>query len=178
MTSRMWLIALSLLAQPWAGAAIPDGYVAVAHAERVPPDMLFALACAESGRALPDGRHVPWPWVLNVAGAGQFFETRVAAHRALAEVLRHSSNVDVGLGQINWHWHGKRFTDAWQALDPYVNLRTAARLLREQFDRCGCDDWWSAIERYHAPSETERAQNRRARYRSQVERCWQLQSTL
>lgn len=178
MMARWWLIASFVLAQPWASAAIPSGYVAVARAERVPPDMLFALACAESGRPLPDGRNLPWPWVLNVAGDGQFFATRSAAYRALTAVLTRSTNVDVGLGQINWHWHGQRFADAWQALDPYVNLRTAARLLREQFDRCACNDWWLAVERYHAPSDTENADQRRARYRGKVERCWQSHTAL
>jgi hypothetical protein len=174
MRGGWWLIAGVLAAAlQCAAAATPAAYVAAAHAERVPPDILFALACAESGRPMADGRTLPWPWVLNVGGDGQFFATRAAAHEALVQVLTRSTNVDVGLGQINWYWHRERFADTWQALDPYVNLRTAARLLREQFDRCACDDWWRAVERYHAPSETSNVVERRSRYRANVERCWQ-----
>lgn len=153
-------------------AAVPSGYVAAAQAERVPPDILFAVACAESGRPMPDGRTLPWPWALNIRGKARFFSTQTAAQRALAAALARSTNVDIGLGQINWHWHGKRFTDPRQALDPSVNLRTTGRLLREQFDRCACDDWWLAVERYHAPSDTEGADQRRSRYRGNVLRCW------
>lgn len=153
-------------------AAVPGGYVAVAQAERVPPDILYAIACAESGRPMPDGRIVPWPWALNIGGEGRFFQSRAQAYQALTETLRRSTHVDIGLGQINWYWHRDRFSDAWAALDPYQNLQTAARVLREQFDRCRCNDWWLAVERYHAPGDTEGAFARRSRYRKNVERCW------
>ena len=155
-----------------AGAAVPAGYVTIAQAEQVPAGILYAVACAEAGRQMPDGRLRPWPWSLNVAGESRYFDTRAAAHRALLEVLASSSNVDIGLGQINWYWHQDRFRDPWQALDPYENLRAAARFLRELFDRCQCGDWWIAVEHYHAPSNTSGAEQRRLRYRKAVEQCW------
>ena len=157
-------------------AAVPAGYHAVAQAEGVPADLLYALACAESGRPLPDGAVRPWPWALNVGGESRYFDSRLAAYRDLVLVLKTTRNVDIGLGQINWHWHRERLRDAWQALDPYFNLGVAARFLREQFEHCDCDDWWIAIERYHAPSNSERAGPRRAAYRRRVEQCWRQQS--
>jgi hypothetical protein len=156
-------------------AAIPAGYVDVAASENVPADVLYALACAESGRRMPDGRILPWPWALNVAGESRFHMSRRAAYRDLAQELSTQSNVDVGLGQISWHWHRQRLGSVWQALDPYFNLRTAARLLRAEFDRCRCDDWWVALERYHAPSDSERARQRRASYRERAWQCWSQQ---
>ena len=153
-------------------AAIPAGYAAIARSERVPADILYAVACAESGRSMPNGQLRPWPWSLNVAGESRYFDTRDAAHRALMSVLARSSNVDIGLGQINWYWHSDRFRDPWQALDPYENLKAAARFLRELFIRCECNDWWIAVEHYHAPSETNGVDERRTRYRKAVERCW------
>ena len=169
---RVVATAALALAVNTGAAEVPNGYVALAQAEQVPADILYAVACAEAGRRMPDGRMRPWPWSLNVAGEGRYFDTRIAAYHALTEVLAQSSNVDVGLGQINWHWHRERFRDAWHALDPYENLKAAARLLRELFERCKCDDWWIAVEHYHAPSDTEGAEGRRARYRKAVERCW------
>ncbi len=152
-------------------ADIPSGYLAVARAEQVPADILYAVACAEAGRQMPDGRMRPWPWSLNVAVSRG--TSKPEPRQALTEVLAHSANVDIGLGQINWHWHRARFRDAWHALDPYGNLQAAARLLRELFDRCQCEDWWIAVEHYHAPSDTDGAEQRRSRYRKAVERCWQ-----
>jgi hypothetical protein len=171
-TARWWLAGLLALSYLQARAAIPAGYVTVAQVEKVPADILYAIACAESGRPMPDGRVQPWPWVLNVAGDAEYFASRLEAYRALTDVLSQTASVDVGLGQINWHWHGARFLNAWQALDPYANLHLTARLLREQFERCACQDWWFAVERYHAPSDTEKAPERRAHYRRNVERCY------
>lgn len=153
-------------------AAIPAGYVAVARSESVPADILYAVACAEAGRPMLDGSLRPWPWSLNVAGESCYFETRASAYEALLDVLVRSNNVDIGLGQINWYWHRDRFRDPWQALDPYENLKAAARFLRELFIRCECNDWWVAVEHYHAPSDTNGADERRTRYRKAVERCW------
>ena len=36
-------------------AAIPAGYAVVARSESVPADILYAVACAEAGRPMPDG---------------------------------------------------------------------------------------------------------------------------
>jgi hypothetical protein len=160
------LISVSIAAQ------IPAGYVSVGRREDVPPDILYAVACAESGRRMPDGRIYPWPWVLNVAGESRFFPTRAAAYQNLIAQLSDHANVDIGLGQINWRWHRDRLFTPWSALDPYFNLRTMARLLRHQFDRCACGDWWTAVERYHAPTDSEPAGHRRARYRDRVQQCW------
>jgi hypothetical protein len=154
-------------------AEIPAAYVAIARSAQVPADVLYAIACAESGRAMPDGVMRPWPWALNVDGQSHFYRSRTDAHQGLIDALKTTQRVDIGLGQVNWYWHRDRFRDPWQALDPYFNLRVAANYLREQYTRCGCDDWWRAVERYHAPSDAQRVVQRRSRYRARVEQCWQ-----
>ena len=156
-------------------AGVPSGYVHVARSENVPADILYAVACVESGRRMPGGRILPWPWALNVAGESRFHPSRAAAYRDLMHELSVRSNIDIGLGQINWYWHRHRLVSAWVALDPYFNLKTAAHLLRAQFDRCQCNDWWAAVERYHAPSDSESADRRRARYRERAQGCWSRQ---
>ncbi len=67
----------------------------------VDPRILAGIALNESaykGRA--------WPWTLNVAGRGFFFQTRSdAAYRAIRylNLIGHGrSDFDVGLMQINW----------------------------------------------------------------------------
>jgi hypothetical protein len=117
------------------------------------------------------GKIRPWPWALNVAGEARFYSSRLAAFSDLTSELLTQSNIDIGLGQINWYWHRHRLLSAWLALDPYFNLRTAAQLLRAQFDGCRCNDWWIAVERYHAPSDSASAERRRTEYRERVQRC-------
>lgn len=165
------LIFLTLLGDA-AHSEVPGGYRAVARAEGVPADMLYALACAESGRRLDDGVIRPWPWALNVDGESRFYASRVAAHQDLTRELARRTNIDIGLGQINWRWHQTRLRSPWQALDPYFNLATAAQLLRAEYERCDCKSWWIAVERYHAPGESVAALERRARYRERVEQCY------
>ena len=152
---------------------VPEGYVVVAQAHAVPPELLYALACAESGRRLSNGKIRPWPWALNVAGQSRYYATRVEAHQGLTAALSATSNIDIGLGQINWYWHRARLETPWRALDPYLNLHTVAEIFREQFEACRCDDWWVAVERYHAPSNTPAARERRLHYRESVQQCWQ-----
>lgn len=170
--TRAAVLVLLLLLGRAAHSDVPGGYRAVARAEGVPADILYALACAESGRRLANGLIRPWPWALNLDGESRFYPTRVAAHQDLTRELPRRTNIDIGLGQISWRWHQARLHSPWQALDPYFNLATAARLLREEYDRCECADWWVAVERYHAPADSGAALKRRARYRERVEQCY------
>lgn len=50
------------LAQP-----LPEAYLRTAEHFRVPPELLWAVTQTESGTNL-SGRHLPWPWTLNISG--------------------------------------------------------------------------------------------------------------
>jgi hypothetical protein len=126
----------------------------------VPADLLYAVARTESGRTF-DGEHTPWPWTLNVAGLGSYFNSRAEACRALRVALEQTSLVDVGVAQLNVYWNpglfsaGKRFSDPCVALDPHDNLDAAAAILRSHFDATG--HWLTATGRYHRPAGGEAA---------------------
>lgn len=173
MTTRFigWLLGALVLSTANA-VEVPGAYWSIAEEAAVPPLALYAIACAESGWDAGDASAArrPWPWTLNVAGAGQFFDSRHRAYRALVEVLAETHLVDIGLGQVNWRWHQGRFADPWAALDPYVNLRVAAQILSEQFERAG--DWYQAVARYHAPADTAAARARRRLYLRRVLACF------
>lgn len=155
-----------LLAKPVAGFAqpqqIPPAYRMIATEEAVPPAILYVVSLAESRAKLRSGRSQPWPWTLNIEGKGYRFLTRYEGHQALLRAIANKQTVDVGLGQVNWQWHGSRLGDPWQAFEPYFNLRLAATILREQAAYCA--NWWCAAGRYHAHNNKERA----ARYESIV----------
>lgn len=95
----------------------------------VDPKILAGIALNESaynGRA--------WPWTLNVAGRGFFFRTREDAYRAVRYLISNGrSNFDIGLMQVNWGYHGKRFASAWDALAPATNIRVAEDILNENY---------------------------------------------
>ena len=161
------LFVLSLVLLPDAVSSrepIPPGYESTAAAFGIPGPLLYAVALTESGRSLGSSNAFrPWPWTLNVAGQGYYFESRGAAWRALSGWLEAGRrSIDIGLMQVNWRYHENRLGDAWQALDPYYNLAVGAAILKA----CAANarDWMVSVGCYHAPSDPDRA----ARYRERV----------
>lgn len=129
----------------------PPAYQWATHRTGVPAEVLYALALQESGTVLR-GQVIPWPWTLNVAGKPYRFSSSEAACSALLQSIRNvgAKAVDVGLGQINIGWNGKRFLRPCDALDPYRNLAVATDLLREH--KTADNDWVTAAGRYHRPA--------------------------
>ena len=147
---------------------VPSGYRQVAAEYAIPPQILYAVALTESGKHV-DGQRIarPWPWTLNIRGQATFFARRRAAEQALHRALASGERlIDVGLMQINWHYHAGRLQSATLALEPYRNLRIAARLLIECQRVRG--DWWAAVGCYHAPGNAALA----AAYQARVHAHW------
>ena len=116
-----------------------------AEASGVPPAVLYGIAMTESGLA-----GSPWPWTLNVAGEAQRYPSRRAAWLRLADLAAHGIGaIDIGLMQVNLHYHGFRFRSLWEALDPDINTAVAAAIVREEWSRRGT--LAAAIARYHSP---------------------------
>jgi soluble lytic murein transglycosylase-like protein len=142
----------------------PPAYRAAAAAKGIPPNVLFAVALAESGTNLK-GRFIPWPWTLGLAGHPHRYSTRAEACVALLRALRELApiHIDIGLGQINFRYHGHRVKQPCALLDPHLNLSIAAAILSEH--HTPGNDWLIAIGRYHRPAGGETA----ARYRHRVQ---------
>ncbi len=147
----------------WSGESVPSGYRAIAAEYGIPYTILYAIALAESGRGLNDnGTRRPWPWVLNVSGRGYFYSSREAAWQALGGFLaRGERSIDIGLMQVNWKYHKDKLGNTWRALDPYHNLRVAARILKNCFHKRR--DWWASVGCYHSPANVMRAESYRLR---------------
>ncbi len=144
-------------------AQIPPLYHDVAKESRVPAELLYAIAQVESGGSGLTQLGQPWPWTLNIEGKARYYKTRLGAWFALAGFLANGAKlIDVGLMQVNWYYHQTRFLDAWLALEPKENLRVAAGLLRQHYDKAG--SWTIAAGMYHAPYNLKRAR----RYKTQV----------
>ncbi|EMQ8858231.1 transglycosylase SLT domain-containing protein [Pseudomonas aeruginosa] len=143
----------------------PPAYQLAAQRAGIPSTVLYAVALQESG-IRRNGRLVPWPWSLNVAGQSRRFATRADACSGLQQAMRSTphTRIDAGLGQINLGYHKHRFASPCDLLDPYRNLAIAAEILNEQ--HTPGEDWLLAIGRYHRPAGGEPA----ARYRRSVSR--------
>ena len=143
----------------------PPAYQLAAQRAGIPSTVLYAVALQESG-IRRNGRIVPWPWSLNVAGQSRRFTTRADACAGLQQAMRATphTRIDAGLGQINLGYHQQRYVSPCDLLDPYRNLAIAAEILKEQ--HTAGEDWLLAIGRYHRPAGGEPA----ARYRRSVSR--------
>lgn len=123
---------------------VPPLFAATAALYAIPPGLFYAIALQESGR-----RGRPWPWTLNVAGAGSYYPSLGAVWDALnGFVLQRPRNIGVGYMQLTWPYNLHLLTDLYLALEPRENLRLAATLLRANYEETG--SWWQATAFYHS----------------------------
>lgn len=159
-------VLFTLIASPTSAApdpgAVCDAVADVAAREAgLPPAMLRALTRTETGRAR-GGRLNPWPWTVNMEGAGHWFDDRQQAlDFARKHHARGATSFDVGCFQINYRWHNKAFGSVEAMFDPLENARYAAKYLLELKAESG--DWKTAIGHYHSRTPS-RAQKYVARY--------------
>jgi hypothetical protein len=95
------------------------------------------VALAESGKqVLSADVFRPWPWTLNVAGQGYYFDSKQDAWQALKDWLQAGRrSIDIGLMQVNWRYHQDKLGSPWLALDPYHNLRAGAEILQDCYKK-------------------------------------------
>ncbi len=130
-------------------AACQAAIQGVERTARLPPALLSAIARTESGRVLPNGRLVAWPWTINVAGTGYYYGNADEAAAAV-ETFRSSGiqSIDVGCMQVNLMHHPNAFASLQQAFDPTVNVRYAAQFLGRLQAEFGT--WPAAVGAYHS----------------------------
>lgn len=151
-----------------AGAANPEDWtlcrpaILAAEAEfGIPPFLLVAIGRAETGRrSAVTGRIEPWPWAVNVEGAGYFLNSREEAIAFVTAARQVARSIDVGCMQVNLLHHPNAFPTVADGFDPATNARYAARFLSELRTRLG--GWLPAIGAYHSATDW-RAEPYRAR---------------
>lgn len=153
-------IAVLLVCHKSHAGSIPSSYQLIAYQHQIPAAILYAVALAESGKRLKSGKFRAWPWTLNIAGRPKRYATRKETYKAIRYFMRQGiSSIDIGLLQVNWHWHKKKLRNTWLALDPVFNTRTGAKILQQAYAIKG--NWPEAIGHYHSPG-TKPQQKRRA----------------
>jgi hypothetical protein len=88
----IWLIgfiALTVSCASWSAELVPTAYRTIASERGIPHSILYAVALAESGKQVVSASAFrPWPWTLNVAGQGYYFDSKQDAWQALRDWLR------------------------------------------------------------------------------------------
>lgn len=142
-----------LAAAPVAAAVDCETLAAQAGAQKgIPNALLPSIARIESGKKQGDLGVRAWPWTLNQAGKGMYFDTREDAMDYLKKAVASGvTNIDIGCMQINYRWHQDQFSSLEEMMDPVANTRYAATFLRRLFDRH--KDWEIATRYYHSPKE-------------------------
>ena len=117
---------------------------------KMPIQLVRAISTVEAGRRDATTRRVsPWPWTINVAGSGYFYQSKA---QAIAAVLVLQAiglrSIDVGCMQINLMYHPRAFASLDDAFDPSTNVAYAASFLSSLFNQTG--SWPSAAAAYHS----------------------------
>ena len=141
--------------------------VAAEQANGLPPGLLLAIGRVESGRWDPSqARTVPWPWTINAAGKGAWFDSPAEAIQTVRALLDGGTrSIDTGCFQINLMYHPNAFATLEQAFDPVANAAYAARFLLDLYARRGT--WEGAVEAYHSADPVKGFA-----YREQVFAAW------
>ncbi|MDP5352030.1 MAG: transglycosylase SLT domain-containing protein [Paracoccaceae bacterium] len=147
-----WSFCLVLLGPNLASAqSVPNCEALAAEigaAAGLPQGLLPAISRIEAGRGKGKSRRA-WPWTLNHAGKGLYFDTEAEALAyAKKATAKGPANLDFGCMQINHRWHGKSFVSLSAMMNPRTNISYAAQFLRELHDRHG--SWAAAVRNYHS----------------------------
>ncbi len=155
-------------------ADVPILYREVAQAERVPAKLFFAMILQESKSKIREKKKaLPWPWTINHRGRPLYFPDQEGATKYAQSLIDAGDlRFDIGLSQMNWYWHGQRFQNAREALEPKKNLSEAARYLRIQFDRDECNHWITAVGCYHRSAQSEEDKLIAYKYAKSVLEIW------
>ncbi len=124
--------------------------IAAERAAGLPTGLLLAIGRVESGRwDATRGRMTSWPWAINAAGKGQWFDSKTAAIQTVRTLFDNGvRSIDVGCFQISLMYHPAAFANLDEAFDPDTNARYAARFLLSLYIRTG--SWETAVEDYHS----------------------------
>lgn len=125
----------------------------------IPKNLLSAIATIESRSR---------PWAVWAKGRSYYFKNSESARRFIeTHVLQGTKTLFIGCMQICMKTHGRQFKSLESLLDPYQNIRYAAKLLRRLYRQYG--SWEAAVMYYNASHQMEA-------YRDKVIQLWKRQS--
>lgn len=134
----------------------------------LPTGILTSISRVEAGRVTDNGEQRAWPWTINHAGKGVFFDTKDEMLEYVSTHLDDSDqNIDIGCMQINHFWHGDQFVDLDEMADPFTNIVYSAIFLTDL--KATHESWDQAIRHYHNANP-----NQNAPYVEKVYAVWDM----
>ena len=125
----------------------------VAEEFQIDPLLLYSVALTESATGAGGGNIHPFPYVTRTSDGAAFYKSESDAKEALAEILKYTNRVDIGMMQINLFYHPQE--DPLSLLDPKTNLEVAANYLKQTL--ASTRDPILGVGRYHNWSDPQRA---------------------
>jgi soluble lytic murein transglycosylase-like protein len=123
----------------------------------IPKGLLLAVAKTESNLK---------SFALNIEGRPIFLADKESALKTIRKALDDGiTNIDIGVAQINYKWHGSNFSNLEDMISPETNIKYAARLLSNLKQEHG--NWHKAIRLYHSAKPKYHGQ-----YSRKVVLCW------
>ena len=114
----------------------------------IPENLLLSIALTESGKKIK-GNFVPWPWTINTEGKGIFFKNKKELiKKAKKNLKKNKKNFDLGCMQINYFYHGKKFINLEEMIEPKNNVLYSGQFLIQLKNKH--KNWKEAISRYHS----------------------------
>ena len=171
--SAVLFLSFFIFCQKSIGESVPSSYKKIALENGVPSKILYAVAMVES-RKTHNGKLKPWPWTLNVSDRAYRFDTKEQAESFLnREVKSGNENIAIGIMQIYWRYHKKRYDSPVELLDPWENVSYGAeylRILRNQ-----SESWAEAVGYYYTgPNpETDELRLKSKKYAIKVVKEWE-----
>lgn len=101
----------------------------VGKEQDIDPLLLYSIALNVSSRYVGNGMVTPSAYAIRSTKLTKHFDSRESAEQALSQLLSETTWVDIGLMQINLHYHPQ--PDPLALLDPYRNLTIAASFLKK-----------------------------------------------
>ena len=130
-------------------AGFLDGMVwaTVANRHGLDAQLLYGVALKEMRHRAGPRTSSPWPYTLRGPTGPQFHRSRAEAAQALERLIANHSPlaIDVGLMQVNLHWHGRMVANPVQLLEARTNLEIAAAILAEAI-RSAWRVRWPAVD--------------------------------
>ena len=138
----------------FAGLSCESQIAAAAQRYQIPLAVFYAVGLNETG-----GRNGLQPYSLNIDGRSSINGSLEQGLAAFETARRNGAKlIDVGCMQINYKYHGDKFSSVTEMFDPVHNIDYAARFLKELRAREGT--WTLAVARYNAGPNNNPAQKK------------------
>jgi len=122
------------------------------------PVLLYAIALTESKKRRANKQIAPWPWTFN-SPEGSYYAASLEEAEAYLEMLLGKyapRRIDVGIMQINLGWNGHLVERYEDLLDPEINVRVGAQVLKEALEDTD-GDTLLGVGWYHNRSDINRS---------------------